>query len=133
MIIFELEQSEEDKRKSEILGKQVSSRVKILKNGILVGQIFSPSSSGNNIGNAIQVCGFTEAFDLWGCGIFKGYKDIQLLFDEGVMGGIESKDILKDCQKCYRKPCQCDIKGYGMEMPFRVKREYELEGRIEKA
>jgi hypothetical protein len=35
-----------------------------------IGHIFSPSGSGENITNAIQVCGFDEAFDLWGCGIF---------------------------------------------------------------
>jgi len=36
----------------------------------VIGQIFSPSSSGNDVKNAIQVCGFVEAFDLWGCGVF---------------------------------------------------------------
>lgn len=36
----------------------------------IVGQIFTPSGSGNNVKNAIQVCGFSEAFDLWGCGVF---------------------------------------------------------------
>lgn len=74
-----------------------------------IGQIFTPSGSGENNRNAIQVCGFTEAFDLWGCGIFatpktnqggcyeyddKGkkiyeqVKDIQLKFD------IETKPMM---------------------------------------
>lgn len=39
-----------------------------------IGHIFTPSSSGRNIRNAIQICGFTEAFDLWGCAVFKTPK-----------------------------------------------------------
>ena len=35
-----------------------------------IGHIFTPSSSGEDILNAIQICGFTEAFDLWGCGLY---------------------------------------------------------------
>jgi len=36
----------------------------------LIGHIFTPSGSGEDTLNAIQVCGFEEAFDLWGCGVF---------------------------------------------------------------
>ena len=36
----------------------------------LIGHIFTPSGSGEDTLNAIQICGFEEAFDLWGCGIF---------------------------------------------------------------
>ena len=49
-----------------------------------IGHIFTPSSSAENNLNAIQICGFDEAFDLWGCGVFgdketgQMKKDIQL-------------------------------------------------------
>lgn len=36
-----------------------------------VGTIQTPSGSGECYHNAIQVCGFSEAFDLWGCACFK--------------------------------------------------------------
>jgi hypothetical protein len=62
----------------------------LIKNGDeLIGHIFTPAGSGEDVANAIQVCGFSEAFDLWGCGIFGGFKDIQLLFDNHGMAGIE--------------------------------------------
>lgn len=32
-----------------------------------VGEIFTPAGSGHTTTNAIQICGFTEAYDLWGC------------------------------------------------------------------
>ena len=35
-----------------------------------IGQIFTPAGTGGEVESAIQVCGFDEAFDLWGCGIF---------------------------------------------------------------
>jgi hypothetical protein len=35
-----------------------------------IGQIFTPSGSGQDVKNAIQICGFEEAFDFWGCGIY---------------------------------------------------------------
>ena len=51
-----------------------------------IGRIHTPSGSGENILNAIQICGFDEAFDLWGCGVYgdaetgKMKKDIQLMW-----------------------------------------------------
>jgi hypothetical protein len=134
MITFELYQSEKDKEKSKITkdiwGKDIAQKIIIRKDGNIVGHIFSPSGSSNDTTNAIQICGFTEAFDLWGCGIFKGFKDIQLLFDEGIMGGIDNKADLKECMKCYRKPCQCENKD--LEQPFNIKRESMLSNRVQK-
>lgn len=134
MITFELEQSKEDMEKNDLakdlFGTSIASKVIIRKDGNIVGHIFTPSSSSNNIENAVQVCGFTEAFDLWGCGIFKGYLDIQLLFDEGILGGIDNDANMRECLKCYRKPCQCENKDCGFNHPFNVKRQYELEKRI---
>lgn len=82
------------------------------KDGVVLshemGRIITPSGSGGDTKNAIQVCGFSEAFDFWGCGYygiektegeidmlkrhghllpwnrspeFNHVKDIQLLFD----------------------------------------------------
>ena len=100
--------------------------------GKQVGEIFSPSGSGKTTLNAIQVCGFSEAFDLWGCGVFKGFKDIQLLFDGTKMEGnssIHHGIIEDDCMRCYRMPCQCEVKIDGTN-PFAVKRENEISKRI---
>ncbi len=51
-----------------------------------IGHIFTPSGSGERNINAIQVCGFDEAFDLWGCGVYGNKKtqemkrDIQMIW-----------------------------------------------------
>lgn len=39
-----------------------------------VGRIFTPSGTGHDNLNAIQICGFTEAFDLWGCSEYQTFK-----------------------------------------------------------
>ncbi|MEK6884553.1 MAG: hypothetical protein AABY22_33280 [Nanoarchaeota archaeon] len=43
-----------------------------------IGHIFTPASSGNDITNAIQVCGFEEAYDYWGCGIYGEEKIVKI-------------------------------------------------------
>lgn len=53
-----------------------------------IGQIVTPSGSGMTNLNAIQICGFDEAFDLWGCGIF---------------GDKETGLMKKDIQLCWHK------------------------------
>lgn len=82
----------------------------------VIGHIFTPSSSGHNIENAIQICGFEKAFDLWGCGVFgeKGVmkKDIQLLFkdykyDERTNSVTRVFDHRAD-DKCYNEKCSCN-------------------------
>jgi hypothetical protein len=111
----------------------------------IVGQIFTPSGSGNDSKNAIQVCGFSEAFDLWGCAIFmepaindnddrclvdkngkKIYqqaKDIQLLFSPETKAGCEMYCCC--CSKCYNDPCTCEVK-VRFSNPYTVKREQDL-------
>ncbi len=116
--------------------------VKILKNGLPVGEIFSPSGSGEMYPNAVQVCGFSEAFDLWGCACFPGYKDIQLLFDGKKMDGKYDSYMRDDaCARCYMMPCQCEDKDkfelFDEESkknsnPFTVKRQSDLDDRVEK-
>jgi hypothetical protein len=54
-----------------------------------IGQIFTPSGSGKINLNAIQICGFDEAFDLWGCGVY---------------GDKETKNMKKDIQLCWLYP-----------------------------
>lgn len=97
-----------------------------------IGHIFTPSGSSEDVRNAIQVCGFTEAFDLWGCGVFKSpktdrngkfslddkgdliceqVKDIQLKFDIETRAG-HTHDGLKATEKAYVKyPEGIPIKG----------------------
>ena len=143
MITFELEQDERDKKLSKLYNKEVSSSILIKKEGVTIGRVFTPSGSGHDVTNAIQVCGFTEAFDLWGCGIFKGYKDIQLLYDDGIMGGKPHKLDMSKCCRCYMNPCQCENKcnktneeieeeGIKRPLPFNVKISKEIEERLER-
>jgi len=40
----------------------------------VVGNIHTPANSARTTLNAIQVCGFTDAYDLWGCANFAVYK-----------------------------------------------------------
>lgn len=51
-----------------------------------IGHIFTPSGSGETNLNAIQICGFDEAFDLWGCGVY---------------GDVKTKQMKKDIQLCW--------------------------------
>ncbi len=137
-ITFELEENKQDikrnKNGKQIFGghyNKVASKIIIRKNHKVIGHIFTPGSSGDDIKNAIQICGFTEAFDLWGCGVFNGFKDIQLLFDEGIMGGVDTDCSLSQCCRCYRKPCQCET-DLDSHNPFIVKRQGHLKKRIVK-
>ncbi len=88
----------------------------------IVGRVFTPSGTSRDKPDAIQICGFSRAFELWGCGVMgdnkgKPVQDIQLLFkdfprnsrerlwksDEG--WGFNVKDIPvmnKDsCDRCF--------------------------------
>lgn len=111
--------------------------ISIIADGKKVGHIFSPSGSGEDVTNAIQVCGFEEAFDLWGCGVFgeetseevilksgtykkSNYimkKDIQLLFKAYDKANTRGS-MNWDC-KCYNKPCTCEVKD--QRIPYIVK------------
>lgn len=63
-----------------------------------IGQIFTPSGSGKRNSNAIQICGFNEAFDLWSCGIYgnkvtgKMKRDIQLMWN-GLFDQMNDEEI----------------------------------------
>jgi len=56
--------------------------VNIVSDGKIIGHIFTPGGSGDNVTNAVQVCGFDEAFDFWGCGIFGENKVIKKEYTE---------------------------------------------------
>lgn len=103
-----------------------------------IGHIFTPSGSGSDVENAIQVCGFTEAFDLWGCGLFKTpkadqtgcfvtdekgnkiyeqVKDIQLKFDIETEPGMTHQH-LKARELVYHKyPEEMPLKGTKFKIP----------------
>jgi hypothetical protein len=119
----------------------------------IVGRIFTPSSSANNIKNAIQICGFTEAFDLWGCSEFqhlretrgigndiikrdsKGNpimqqaKDIQLQFTWETRRTPQdysmTEKLFDNCCYCFNNPCTCEVQIKG-ENPYTVKREQDI-------
>ena len=91
----------EQKSKEEILiiGIQGEERKDI-------GHIFTPAGSGETNLNAIQICGFDEAFDLWGCAVYGDKKsgvmkkDIQLgwhgLYDRITQE--EARQIVKEVE-----------------------------------
>ena len=67
-----------------------------------IGRIFTPAGSGETSVNAIQVCGFDHAYDLWGCGVYgdkltnKMKKDIQIIwFDNYDKMNREEKEKIK--------------------------------------
>ncbi len=90
----------DDKQGVKIINKQ---------NGQLVGHIFTPSGTGHDREGAIQVCGFDDCFELWGCGIFgdgegNPKKDIQLLFNENSKkDNSVGRDMITThkCSKCF--------------------------------
>lgn len=139
-IIFELD----TEKRVKIIGVEGEQRKEI-------GHIFTPSGSGHTTRNAIQVCGFDEAFDLWGCGLYgeleehshpisasrgeykqssfiRAKKDIQLAFRI-----YDNKtEISPGCVRCYTSPCVCenDREKKGA-MPYNVKREFEIKDKLE--
>ena len=152
-----------------------------------VGNIHAPSMNGiASVKNmSIQICGFSEAFDLWGCGMYqtpkldqtgtqfertiveygesivvdkenriildndgvpklKPYikqeggeliweqtKDIQLMFRAETKEGATNNHSIRDCLKCFNKPCTCEIHIKG-ENPYTVKCESDLELKVNK-
>jgi len=108
-----------DKQSVEIINKD---------NGQIVGNIFTPSGTMHDREGAIQVCGFDDCFELWGCGIFgdgKGNpkKDIQLLFNENSQrdSRVGNNMVTRfKCDKCFhyyrdengdkddKGKCKCD-------------------------
>lgn len=116
-----------------------------------IGQIFTPSGSAHDNKNAIQICGFSEAFDLWGCALYKKpktkckdnefvrdsennlvyehAKDIQLLFDYETRPLTKEENMkgnfLDNCWSCFNDPCICEIR-VKEENPYTVKREQDL-------
>ena len=123
---MEIEFEMEDKKKIKIIAVQDGKRK-------MIGHIFTPGGSGSYIKNAIQVCGFSDAVDYWGCALFAKLndkkavvnrltsnrndsyvqvKDIQLKFDfDTEPHHTKHYDMGKDCLGCYNDPCTCDNKG----------------------
>lgn len=90
--------------------------IHIMNNGKVIGRIFTPAGTEKDISNAIQICGFDEAFDLWACGVFGdggGHpkKDLSLLFNENSVyeSSLKSFDMSSDCGRCFypKDKCKC--------------------------
>lgn len=131
VVVMKIEFQQINKHKVLIIGVDEKSG-----DSKIVGHIVTPSGSGNDYKNAIQICGFSEAFDLRGCGIYgkerKGEeeignpymmgKDISLMF-EMEMQEVDRNtftrhmDFNKDCIRCFNKPCTCEVKIKGVPHP----------------
>jgi len=102
-----------------------------------VGEMFTPGGTGHKYLNVVQICGFTEAFDLWGCANYikpklkdgvvltdkqENVKDIQLKFDLEVINGEHNGEC---CWGCYNNPCTCESKEKYTN-PYTIKRAQDL-------
>ena len=141
----------------ELVNKQ---EVKVfgIENGVKkeIGCIFTPSASGGNILNAIQICGAEEIFEYWGCARYiklkdvrkrilnslenkkddyEQSKDIQVMFSFDTEPANHNKrkvDINKDCLACFNNPCLCENKiNHKQKSPYKVKREGQLQDKLE--
>ena len=117
------------KIKFELKGKE---EVKIIneEDGRVIGRVFIPSETMKDKPNVIQICGFSRAFELWGCGVIGDNngvptQDIQLLFKdfksntgkdnmEGLSFGAKNILIMdkRGCDRCFNKRdslgnCKC--------------------------
>lgn len=119
--------------------------VRILSNKKEIGRLFVHE----DYNNVVQLCGFDEAFDYWGCGVYGDKKtkilkkDMQFIFNEYTM--LTKKDIqsLEDrfsfnndqCLRCYNDPCTCEMRFDGIDAvvnPFQVKRLYQIKDLLDK-
>ena len=120
-----------------------------------IGCIFTPSSSGGNILNAIQICGVDEVFDFWGCSryikpkdvkqsiidvlenkkpAYNQAKDIQIMFTMNTEPADYKKRRLEfrhDCLACFNNPCTCENKiDHKVISPYNVKREEQIQDKL---
>jgi len=98
-----------------IVFKQISEGyVKIFREGKEIGHIFSNGNdeNGHNFDSysgkqSIQLCGFDEVAGEWGCGCYKGKRDL--------------------CVRFYMTPEQCETTGHTFVEIGRASREYSGE------
>lgn len=91
-------------------------RVKIMNGNNQIGEIFTPSGTTHDTPNSIQVCGFTEMFEFWGCGVYgdgngNAKKDIQLRFEQNSQPESIEVDLGKRvCMRCFHpyNKCECN-------------------------
>ncbi len=107
------------KLKFELKGKE---KVNIIneEDGRVIGRIFTPSGTMKDKPDAIQICGFSRAFELWGCGVIGDNngvptQDIQLLFKDfktdtgrdmkGLSFGTTNTSLMNNegCDRCFHK------------------------------
>jgi hypothetical protein len=103
-IIFQIENEQEVK----IIDKD---------NGKMCGRIFSPGGTTRNVPNAIQICGFDFAYELFGCGVITGddglhKKDIQLLFQPRKDDYFKIPYKTFECWRCFNSKENCTCKEF---------------------
>jgi len=73
-----------------IFAKESDTSIGVWRDGKEIGHIWSEGNTGrmpyphddsHYCKNAIQICGFDAVSETWGCGIFKGKKDLVVSFD----------------------------------------------------
>lgn len=103
----------------KITFKQVNDQhIDIMSGDKKVGHIFSPGGTGEHVTNAIQVCGFEDAYDLWGCGLFsekfeekkdRDPRQIEYLKNKGI---VPDKDYVIHSRNVHKKDIQLLFKDY---------------------
>ncbi len=120
MIKIEFEQ----KSKEEILIFGIDEKQKRKE----IGRIMTPAGSGSTNINAIQICGWDECFDLWGCGVYgdkrtnQMKKDIQLIwFDNYDKMNREEMDKIKVGEKIHNITKE-QMKRMKLKEPFYIEK-----------
>jgi len=98
------------------------NKVLIKSSGKVIGHIFSPASSGGDVTNAIQVCGFDMAYDLWGCGIFGNNLKIKVPLTEKELNYLKNEHLDKE----HDHVKELVKKGYRMESGYKAKKDIQL-------
>jgi len=97
------------------IDKKNKKEVLIKDNDRVMGRIFTPAGTSENITNAIQVCGFDDLFSYWSCGVYgdgngNPKKDIQILFNKNSQSEDIKLEMTPDwCGRCFylEKDCRC--------------------------
>lgn len=104
--------------------------VKILFDGKEVGRIFTPGGTTHDKEDVIQVCGFDEAYELWGCGIYKDKekfkKDIQLLFGKDSKYAEDIPSFREMCGGCYNKKDNCRCKDLKLRKNYKDAKAHQV-------
>ena len=90
-----------------------------------IGHIFSPGGTGEAYENAIQVCGFEDAYDLWGCGLFGEEGENKVFYGKEQLAKLREFEKNNEGQWAEHWKEMAD-KGYHVEKTTAMKKDIQL-------